>query len=156
MYFSTKSLKVPNHHSSLFHAHKPLVWLGPGRGRSAQSPPTGGSPGARSPGSSPVALDLGAVLLDVPELAAGVALLLVGVVAVAGQVAGLAAVVAALLPLPLGLLAVLGDVAASAAVIAGFGSRERSGRLWHLTGAARPRAAPRGAPPPHAPHLPSS
>lgn len=70
--------------------------------------------------ATPVALDLGAVLLDVPELAAGVALLLVGVVAVAGQVAGLAAVVAALLPLPLGLLAVLGDVAASAAVIAGI------------------------------------
>lgn len=61
-----------------------------------------------------------------PELAAGVALLLVGVVAVAGQVAGLAAVVAALLPLPLGLLAVLGDVAASAAVIAGFSGRQRA------------------------------
>lgn len=70
--------------------------------------------------ATPVALHFGAVFLDVPELAAGVALLLVGVVAVAGQVAGLAAVVAALLPLPLGLLAVLGDVAASAAVIAGI------------------------------------
>lgn len=70
--------------------------------------------------ATPVALHFGAVFLDVPELAAGVALLLVGVVAVAGQVARLAAVVAALLPLPLGLLAVLGDVAASAAVIAGI------------------------------------
>lgn len=70
--------------------------------------------------ATPVALDFGAVFLDVPELAAGVALLLVGVVAVAGQVAGLAAVVAALLPLPLGLLAVLGDVATSATVIAGI------------------------------------
>lgn len=70
--------------------------------------------------ATPVALHFGAVFLDVPELAAGVALLLVGVVAVAGQVAGLAAVVAALLPLPLGLLAVLGDVAASATVIAGI------------------------------------
>ena len=82
--------------------------------------PRRASAGARSPRSSPVALHFGAVFLDVPELAAGVALLLVGVVAVAGQVAGLAAVVAALLPLPLGLLAVLGDVAASAAVIAGI------------------------------------
>ena len=88
--------------------------------------PRRASAGARSPRSSPVALHFGAVFLDVPELAAGVALLLVGVVAVAGQVAGLAAVVAALLPLPLGLLAVLGDVAASAAVIAGFSSGERA------------------------------
>ena len=82
--------------------------------------PRRASAGARSPRSSPVALHFGAVFLDVPELAAGVALLLISVVAVAGQVAGLAAVVAALLPLPLGLLAVLGDVAASAAVIAGI------------------------------------
>ena len=88
--------------------------------------PRRASAGARSPRSSPVALHFGAVFLDVPELAAGVALLLVGVVAVAGQVARLAAVVAALLPLPLGLLAVLGDVAASAAVIAGFSSGERA------------------------------
>ena len=70
--------------------------------------------------TTPVALHFGAVFLDVPELPAGVALLLVRVVALAGQVARLAAVVAALLPLPPGLLAVLGDVAASAAVIAGF------------------------------------
>ena len=60
-----------------------------------------------------------------PELAAGIALLLVGMVAVPGQVAGFAAVVAALLSLPLGLLAVLGNVASSAAVIAGFNNKEK-------------------------------
>ena len=136
---------MPNHHPSHSFTHtNPSC----GRGQVGAAAPWVLPPAAAqapaAPSSSPVALDLGAVLLDVPELAAGVALLLVGMVAVASQVAGLAAVVAALLPLPLGLLAVLGDVAASAAVIAGFGSRERSGRLWHLTGAARLRAAPRG------------
>lgn len=68
--------------------------------------------------AAPVALDFLAAFLDVTEAAAGVALLLVGVVAVAGHVTGFAAVVADLLPLLLGLLAVPGDVAASAAVVA--------------------------------------
>lgn len=46
-------------------------------------------------------------------------------VTVAGQVAGFAAVVAALLSLSLGLLAVLGNVASSTAVIAGFNNKEK-------------------------------
>lgn len=58
--------------------------------------------------------------MNVPKLSTRIALLLVCVVAVAGQVAGLATVVAALLPLPLGLLAVLRNVATSTAVIAGI------------------------------------
>ena len=82
-----------------------------------------------------------------PELAAGVALLLVRVVAVAGQVAGLAAVVAALLPLPLRLLAVLGDVAASAAVIAGFSSRQRAEPDYNTS------QVPPGSPPHPGGHL---
>lgn len=106
-------------------------------------PPPDGQRRRAQPPSSPVALDFGAVFLDVPELAAGVALLLVGVVAVAGQVAGLAAVVAALLPLPLGLLAVLGDVATSATVIAGFSSREGQSQTVTLH---RQRQAPRRTP----------
>lgn len=60
------------------------------------------------------------------ESAAGVALLLVGVVTVTGYVADFATVVADLLPLLLGLLAVPGDVAAPSAVVAGcrrFGAR---------------------------------
>lgn len=68
--------------------------------------------------AAPVALDFLAALLDVSEAAAGVALLLVGVVAVAGHVTGFTAVVAHLLPLLLGLLAVPGDVTASATVVA--------------------------------------
>ena len=67
---------------------------------------------------SPVALDLLAAFLDVTEASAGVALLLVGVVAVPSHVARLAAGVAHLLPLLLGLLALPGDVAAAAAVVA--------------------------------------
>lgn len=59
------------------------------------------------------------------EAAAGVALLLVGVVAVAGHVTGFTAVVADLLPLLLGLLAVPGDVTASATVVARCKTRER-------------------------------
>lgn len=70
--------------------------------------------------TTPVALDLGAVFLDVSKLPARIALLFVRVVTVTSQVAWFATVVAALLPLPLGLLAVLGDVAPSAAVIAGI------------------------------------
>lgn len=69
--------------------------------------------------SLPVALDLLTALLDVSEAAAGVALLLVGVVTIARHVTGLAAVVAQLLALLLGLLAVSGDVTSSAAVVAG-------------------------------------
>ena len=49
----------------------------------------------------------------------GIALLLVGVVTVAGHMASLATVVAHLLPLLLGLLAVSGDMATPAAVVAG-------------------------------------
>ena len=79
---------------------------------------------------SPVALDLLAALLDVTETSAGVALLLVGVVAVPSHVARLAAGVAHLLPLLLGLLALPGDVAASAAVVARWrGGEEEDGRL---------------------------
>lgn len=59
------------------------------------------------------------------ELSARIALLLVCVVTVAGQVARFAAVVAALLSLPLGLLAVLGNVTSPAAVIAGFNNKEK-------------------------------
>lgn len=70
--------------------------------------------------ATPIALHFGAVFLNVSELSARIALLLVCVVTVAGQVAGFAAVVAALLSLPLGLLAVLGNVTSPAAVIAGI------------------------------------
>lgn len=68
--------------------------------------------------SLPVALDFLTAFLNVPKAAAGVTLLLVGMVAVAGHVAGLAAVVAHLLPLLLGFLAIPGDVATPAAVVA--------------------------------------
>lgn len=74
--------------------------------------------------SLPIAFHFGAVFLNVPELSTRIALLLVCVVTVAGQVAGLATVVAALLPLPLGLLAVLRNVATSTAVIAGFHNKK--------------------------------
>ena len=70
--------------------------------------------------ATPIALHFGAVFLNVPKLSTRIALLLIRVVTVAGQVAGFAAVVAALLSLSLGLLAVLGNVASSTAVIAGF------------------------------------
>lgn len=74
--------------------------------------------------TTPIAFHFGAVFLNVPKLSTRIALLLVCVVAVAGQVAGLATVVAALLPLPLGLLAVLRNVATSTAVIAGFHNKK--------------------------------
>lgn len=70
-------------------------------------------------GGLPVTFDLFAALLDVPEAAARVALLLVGVVAVPRHVSGLPAVVAQLLPLLLGLLTVSGDVTTSAAIVTG-------------------------------------
>lgn len=69
--------------------------------------------------SSPVAFDLITVLLEVSEAATGVALLLVGVVAVPGHVSGLPTVVAQLFSLLFGLLAVPGDVTAPAAVVTG-------------------------------------
>lgn len=58
--------------------------------------------------------------LDVAKASAGIALLLVGMVAVAGHVASLATAVATLLPLLLGLLAVTGNMAAPVAVVAGI------------------------------------
>lgn len=70
--------------------------------------------------TTPIALHFGAVFLNVSELSTRIALLLVRVVTVTSQVAWFATVVAALLSLSLGLLAVLGDVATSAAVIAGI------------------------------------
>ena len=76
------------------------------------------------PNNSPIALHFGAVFLNVPKLTR-IALLLIRMVTVAGQVAGFAAVVAALLSLSLGLLAVLGNVASSTAVIAGFNNKEK-------------------------------
>lgn len=70
--------------------------------------------------ATPIALHFGAVFLNVPKLSTRIALLLIRMVTVAGQVARFAAVVAALLSLSLGLLAVLGNVASSTAVIAGI------------------------------------
>lgn len=68
--------------------------------------------------ATPVALDSFTAFLDVTETSTGVALLFVGMVTVAGHVACLATVVAALLPLLLGLLAVPGDVAPPATIVA--------------------------------------
>jgi len=70
--------------------------------------------------STPVTFDFITDFLDVAEASAGVALLLVSVVAVAGHVARLAAGVARLVPLLLGLLAVPRDVARPVAVVAGI------------------------------------
>lgn len=85
----------------------------PGRAENGTTDP------APAVGSSPVAFDFLAALLDVSKATAGVALLLVGVVAVPCHVSGLSTVVAQLLSLLLRLLAVSGDVTSSAAVIAG-------------------------------------
>jgi len=68
--------------------------------------------------STPVAFHFVTGFLDVPEAATGVALLLVGMVAVAGHMARLPAGVARLVPLLLRLLTVPGDVARPAAVVA--------------------------------------
>lgn len=68
---------------------------------------------------TPVAFDFLAAFLDMSETAAGIALLLVGVVAVPGHVSCLPTVVAKLLSLLLRLLAVSGDVTSSATVITG-------------------------------------
>lgn len=70
--------------------------------------------------TTPIALHLGAVFLNMSKFPTGIALLLIRVVTVTSQMAWLATVVAALLSLSLGLLAVLGNVATSTAVIAGF------------------------------------
>lgn len=66
-----------------------------------------------------VALDLGAVFLDVPKFAAGVAFLFFRMVAVTSQMTRAAADVTALLPLTFCLGTVLSDVASSPAVVAG-------------------------------------
>ena len=76
--------------------------------------------------TTPIALHLGAVFLNMSKFPTGIALLLVRVVTVTSQMAWLATVVAELLSLSLGLLAVLGNVATSTAVIAGFSSGERA------------------------------
>jgi len=68
--------------------------------------------------ATPVTFHLVAKFLDVAKAAAGVALLLVGVIAVAGHVTSFAASVAQLFPLLLGLLAVPGNVATPVAVVA--------------------------------------
>lgn len=70
-------------------------------------------------GHSPVTFYFITKFLDVAKASAGIALLLVGMVAVAGHVASLATAVATLLPLLLGLLAVTGNMAAPVAVVAG-------------------------------------
>lgn len=75
--------------------------------------------------NSPIALHLGAVFLNMSKFTTRVALLLIRVVTVTGQMAWLATVVAALLSFSLGLLAVLGNVATSTAVIAGFNNKEK-------------------------------
>lgn len=80
-------------------------------------------------GLIPVALDLLTALLDVSETTAGVALLLVRVVAVSCHVSSLPTVVAKLLSLFLRLLAVSGDVTSSATVIAGYND-DNNNRLW--------------------------
>jgi len=68
--------------------------------------------------STPVTFHFITDFLDVAEPAAGVALLLVGMVAVTGHMAGLATGVACLIPLLLRLLAVPRDVACPVAVVA--------------------------------------
>ncbi len=70
--------------------------------------------------TTPIALHLGAVFLNMSKYTTRIALLLIRVVTVTSQMAWLATIVAALLSLSLGLLAVLGNVATSTAVIAGI------------------------------------
>lgn len=67
--------------------------------------------------ATPVALDLGAVFLNVAMFATSVALLLVLKVTVASQMACPAAGVTALISLALGLSTVFGDVAGPSAVV---------------------------------------
>lgn len=68
--------------------------------------------------ATPVTFHLVAELLDVTKPTAGVALLLVGMITVAGHVASFAAGVAQLLSLLFGLLAVPGNVATPVTVVA--------------------------------------
>jgi len=68
--------------------------------------------------TTPVTLHFVTELLDVTEASTGVALLLVGMVAVPGHMASLATVVAALLPLLPWLLAVPGNMTTPVAVVA--------------------------------------
>lgn len=68
--------------------------------------------------TTPVTFHLITKFLDVTKPAARVALLLIGVIAVTGHVAGFAARVAELLPLLFGLLAVPGNVTTSVAIVA--------------------------------------
>lgn len=70
--------------------------------------------------TTPIAFHFGAVFLNVSKLSARIALLLICMVTVTSEMARFAAVVAALLSLPLRLLAVLRNVATSTAVIAGI------------------------------------
>lgn len=70
--------------------------------------------------TTPVALDFFTAFLNVSKSSTRVALLLIGVVTVASHMAGLATVVTHLLPLLFGLLAVSGDVASPATVVAGI------------------------------------
>lgn len=70
--------------------------------------------------TTPIALHLGAVFLNVSKFSTRIALLLIRMITVTSQMAWFATVVAALLSLSLGFLAVLGDVATSTAVIAGI------------------------------------
>lgn len=68
--------------------------------------------------ATPVTFHLIAEFLDVAKPTARVALLLVGVITVAGHVAGFATSVAQMLPLLFGLLAVPGNVTTPVAVVA--------------------------------------
>lgn len=67
---------------------------------------------------SPVTFHFIATFLDVTKPAAGVALLLGGMIAVTGYVTSFSTVVAHVLPLPFGLLAVPGNVTTPVAVVA--------------------------------------
>lgn len=70
--------------------------------------------------TTPVALDFFTAFLNVAKTSTGIALLLVGMVTVTSHMARLAASVAHLLPLLLRLLALSGNVASTAAVVAGI------------------------------------
>lgn len=74
--------------------------------------------------ASPVTFHFIAKFLDVAKRSTGEALLLVGMIALAGHVTSFSAVVALLLPLPFGLLAVPGNVTALVAVVACCGNME--------------------------------
>lgn len=68
--------------------------------------------------ASPVTFHFIAKFLDVAKRPTGEALLLIGMIALAGHVTSFSAVVALLLPLPFGLLAVPGNVTTPVAVVA--------------------------------------